>query len=244
MEGAGPGGGPPKLWYFKGRGKAEMIRFALGAAGAEWEDCFIRNREDMVRLLQAGKLLFGQVPMLELPSGRCLVQTMAILRYVAEVHGLQGETPEERAEVGVLVEGASDLLGGLLGLPFEAAQQPVGQLPHEGLQKLTSFHLPRYFGAFEMHLGARPVSNSEPWMVGRRLTIADTSVLRCVEDCVEWLGVGCLQPYPGLAQWRTAVLAHPRVQSFMIGPQRQPAPAAPGVAAVYCQEVGNALGWR
>mmetsp|Transcript_103120 Transcript_103120/g.318183 ORF Transcript_103120/g.318183 Transcript_103120/m.318183 type:complete len:241 (+) Transcript_103120:83-805(+) len=231
----------PKLWYFKGRGKAEMIRFALGAAGAEWEDCFLRTRADMVQLLESGKLLFEQVPMLELPGGRCIVQTNAILRFVADTHGLHGGTPEERAEVDMLVEGASDLLGGLIGLPFQAAGLPPGQRPEGALAQLVSFHLPRYFGAFERHLASRAIS-SHPWMVGTKLTIADASILRCVEECVEWLGEGCLQQHPRLVQWRKAALEHPPIKAFLSGPHRQPAPAAPGVAATYCAEVGAALG--
>lgn len=231
----------PKLYYFKGRGKAEIIRFALGAAGAEWEDCFLRERAAMVQLLQSGKLLYDQVPMLELPSGQCIVQTNAILRYVAETHGLHGQTPEERAQVDVLVEGANDLLGGLIGLPFQAAGLPPGHRPQDGLQTLMSYHVPRYFGAFERHLAARG-SAPDPWMVGKRLTVADTSVLRCVEECVEWLGAGCLQAYPRITRWREAVLAHPQVKSFMSGPHRQPPPANPDVARVYCREVGVTLG--
>jgi len=229
-----------KLWYFRGRGKAEIIRFALGAAGVEWDDCYLCNRAAMEELLKAGKLLYDQVPMLELPDGKCIVQTNAILRYIAEEFHLNGTTPIERAEVDMLVEGAGDFLGGLIGLPFEAARSG-GQPPKDGLSRLKYHYIPRYCGAFESNLASKSDAETT-FMVGKTLSIADTSVLRCTEECVEWLGELFLASYPNLAKWRAGVLANPNVKLFMSSPHRQPSPAKPEVALVYCQEVGNALG--
>lgn len=40
-----------KLYYFYGRGRGEMVRFALGLAGVDYEEEFIRTRQDMLNLM-------------------------------------------------------------------------------------------------------------------------------------------------------------------------------------------------
>ena len=45
--------------YFKGRGRAEATRFALGGAvGTDFENNFIQNRQYMVELLESKKMAY------------------------------------------------------------------------------------------------------------------------------------------------------------------------------------------
>jgi len=59
--------------YFKGRGRAESIRFALGGAGVDFENADITERKHMTDLMATGKLMVDQVPLLELPDGTPIV---------------------------------------------------------------------------------------------------------------------------------------------------------------------------
>ena len=75
-----------KLIYFNIPGKAEPIRLALTYMGIEFEDFVFSDRSEFDELKASGKLMFGQVPALEvtLPGQEPLIlnQTHAILRHV------------------------------------------------------------------------------------------------------------------------------------------------------------------
>nr|XP_020142728.1 glutathione S-transferase A2-like [Microcebus murinus] len=88
--------GKPKLHYFNVRGRMESIRWLLAAAGVEFEEQFITCPEDWDKLKNDGRLMFGQVPMVEI-DGMDLVQTRAILNYIASKHNLYGKDLKERA---------------------------------------------------------------------------------------------------------------------------------------------------
>ncbi|KYO37668.1 hypothetical protein Y1Q_0004771 [Alligator mississippiensis] len=88
--------GKPKLTYFNGRGRMESIRWLLAAAGVEFEEDFLETREQYLKLIQDGHLLFDQVPLVEI-DGMKMVQTKAILSYIAGKHNLYGKGLKERA---------------------------------------------------------------------------------------------------------------------------------------------------
>ncbi|NXD18640.1 GSTA2 transferase, partial [Nothocercus nigrocapillus] len=114
--------GKPKLHYTKGRGKMESIRWLLAAAGVEFEEDFIETREDLEKLRSDGSLLFQQVPMVEI-DGMKMVQTRAILNYIAAKHNLYGKDLKERAWIDMYVEGTTDLMGMIMLLPFQTAEE-------------------------------------------------------------------------------------------------------------------------
>ena len=93
--------GKPILHYFNGRGRMECIRWLLAAAGVEFEEEFIEKPEDLDKLKNDGSLMFQQVPMVEI-DGIKLVQTRAILNYVATKYNLYGKDMKERALYGIL----------------------------------------------------------------------------------------------------------------------------------------------
>ena len=72
-----------KLYYFDIPGKGEAIRLASAHSGYPLEDVRLSRDEFMV-MKESGKLPFGQVPLLELPTGECLSQSAAIMRYIGE----------------------------------------------------------------------------------------------------------------------------------------------------------------
>uniref|UniRef100_A0A2K6SZM1 glutathione transferase n=1 Tax=Saimiri boliviensis boliviensis TaxID=39432 RepID=A0A2K6SZM1_SAIBB len=88
--------GKPKLHYFNARGRMEPIRWLLAAAGVEFEEKFLKSAEDLEKLRNDGYLMFQQVPMVEI-DGMKLVQTRAILNYIANKYDLYGKDIKERA---------------------------------------------------------------------------------------------------------------------------------------------------
>jgi glutathione S-transferase len=169
-----------RLHYFLGRGLGEQQRFALGAAGVEWEDVFIRTRADMEALLDAGKLKFQQLPLLECPDGTQVVQSGAIVRHVGRAYGLYGATAAEATEIDQLLEGIKDFGGKCPGWPSPEARAGLD----EAVAALKEKWLPRYAAAFEAQLaknGGTTDDGGGVFLVGTKISIADSSLLRYTE---------------------------------------------------------------
>ena len=64
---------PAVLHYFDGRGRANPIRFLLEEVGIPYREECIHEAKQMKTLRESGKLMYGQVPMLEIDAG-CIVQ--------------------------------------------------------------------------------------------------------------------------------------------------------------------------
>ena len=137
---------PAVLHYFDGRGRAEPVRWMLEATGTEYTESVVRNREAMDRLRSSGKLLFGQVPMLEI-DGVNIVQTDAILRYLARKHDMLGADLQESAKIDMVHAATQDIRGSVLGLPFVPPPQRAVML-----QQAFQNTLPKYLAPIEQLL--------------------------------------------------------------------------------------------
>ena len=78
-----------KVYYFDIYGRAEAMRMMLWKAGVAYED--VRVGANFVELKPT--LEYGQVPQLELDDGTKLVQTEAILAYLAATYGFAPKDP-------------------------------------------------------------------------------------------------------------------------------------------------------
>ncbi|GMR30770.1 hypothetical protein PMAYCL1PPCAC_00965 [Pristionchus mayeri] len=96
-----------KLYYFPLRGRGETIRQLLTLAGQPFEDYRI-NPEEWSGIKPDMPL--GQVPVLEVDGSFKLAQTMTILRYIANKHGLAGRTPEESAQLDMIGECVQEMI--------------------------------------------------------------------------------------------------------------------------------------
>ncbi|XP_039583002.1 glutathione S-transferase isoform X1 [Passer montanus] len=160
----------PKLYYFNGRGKMESIRWLLAAAGVEFEEEFLETREQYEKLLQGGSLLFQQVPMVEI-DGMRMVQTKAILSYIAAKYNLYGKDLKERALIDMYVGGTDDLMGFILMFPFLSAEDKEKQRALI-VQKATS----RYFPVYEKVLK----DHGQDFLVGNNFSWADVHLLEAI----------------------------------------------------------------
>ncbi|XP_062981129.1 glutathione S-transferase 3-like [Elgaria multicarinata webbii] len=204
----------PKLYYFDGRGKMEPIRWLLAAAGVEFEEEILETREQFEKLLQDGFLLFQQVPLVEM-DGMKMVQTRAILQYIAAKHNLCGKDLKERALIDMYVEGIMDLNGLILMFPFLSPEDKEKQLAVI-IEKATQ----RYFPVYEKVLK----DHGQDFLVGNQISRADIHLLETIL-MVEEKSSTVLPEFPQLQAFKTRTSNIPTIKKFLEpGSQRKPVP--------------------
>ncbi|MXQ97821.1 hypothetical protein E5288_WYG013830 [Bos mutus] len=214
----------PKLWYFHGRGRMESIRWLLAAAGVEFEEEFLETREQYEKLQKDGRLLFGQVPLVEI-DGMELTQTRAILSYLAAKYNLHGKDLKET--VRYQSARANTWFFSKLCLPIrrlrsDAAFQPGGRGGDKGrcfLALAVKKAKTRYFPVFEK------VGCGDPdFLVGNKFSWADIQLLEAILT-MEELDASVLSDFPLLKEFKTRFSNIPTIKKFLQpGSQRKPPP--------------------
>ncbi|CAH7222940.1 glutathione S-transferase alpha-3 [Phodopus roborovskii] len=204
--------GKPVLHYFDGRGRMEPVRWLLAAAGVEFEEKFLKTRDDLSRLRNDGSLMFQQVPMVEI-DGMKLVQTRAILNYIASKYNLYGKDVKERALIDMYAEGMADLDEIVLHQPYVPQEEKEANLA-----KIKDKARNRYFPAYEKVLK----SHGQDYLIGNRLSRADVYLVELLYH-VEELDPTVLANFPQLKALKTRVSNLPTVKKFLQpGSQRKP----------------------
>ena len=93
--------GPVTLVYFDLRGRGELPRLILHAAGQQFKDSGDKASHE-------ASLLFGQLPLL-IDGDTKLVQSRAIVRYLAKRLGLCGKSESDEILCDQLFEGTEDI---------------------------------------------------------------------------------------------------------------------------------------
>ncbi|XP_077996503.1 glutathione S-transferase alpha-4-like [Glandiceps talaboti] len=197
-----------ELTYFNGRGFGESIRFMLAATGTKFTEVFLKDKVQFTKLKEDGCIMFMQVPLLTI-DGMQLVQSQAICRYIARKHGMDGKSPEEKARVDMINEGARDFLSKFF---------PIGLAPNtdEIIENIEKQHLPRFLPIFEKLL----TNSSSGYLVGDCLTYADMTLFEALLNTKEFTQVS-LTEFPKVQEFKEKVGALPRIKEFMEGPQRK-----------------------
>ncbi|XP_042302830.1 glutathione S-transferase A3-like isoform X2 [Sceloporus undulatus] len=208
--------GKPKLHYFNTRGRMEPIRWLLAAAGIEFEEQYIQSKGELEKLKQDGLLLFQQVPMVEI-DGMKMVQTRAILNYIAGKYNLYGKDLKERALIDMYGEGAVDLNEMIMILPFIKIDAKEKEKETAAiLEKATG----RYFPAFEKVLK----DHGQDFLVGNQLSKADVQLLEAILTTEE-LKADVLSKFPLLKAYKTRISNIPTIKKFLQpGSPRKPPP--------------------
>ncbi|VTJ50865.1 Hypothetical predicted protein [Marmota monax] len=156
--------------------------------------------------------MFQQVPMVEI-DGMKLVQTRAILNYIATKHNLYGKDMKERVLIDMYTEGMADLNEMIMLLPLCPADQKDAKI---ALIKDRTKN--RYLPVFEKVLK----SHGQDYLVGNKLSRADihlTELLYYVEEVDSSL----LANFPLLKALKTRISNLPSVKKFLQpGSQRKP----------------------
>ncbi|XP_075821261.1 glutathione S-transferase A2-like [Microtus pennsylvanicus] len=206
--------GKPVLHYWNARGRMECIRWLLAAAGVEFEEKFIEAPAEMEKLIKDGSLMFQQVPMVEI-DGMKLVQSRAILNYIATKYNLYGKDAKERALIDMYTEGILDLTEMMLQVvicPPDQREAKISLLK----EKTKNRYLPAYEKVLKSH--------GQDYLVGNRLTRVDIHLLE-VLLYVEELDSSLLAPFPLLKALKSRISSLPNVKKFLQpGSQRKPPP--------------------
>ncbi|XP_072178378.1 glutathione S-transferase alpha-4-like [Diadema setosum] len=222
--------GRPRLTYFAGRGLAEVIRLALNAAQIEYEDIYMRTREEFLQLIKDGKLMFKQVPLLEM-DGKNLIGSESTFRYVCKKGGFMGKTDDDQAMVEMLCLGARDMLrSGFSNFQFVAADKQ-----EETLQKALKLSRERYLPVFEKTLE----ESKSGFLVGDSLTMADFMFYDPLSYINEIPRVKHeLDAFPKCKAYIQHFSSQPGLKEYLASPQRHPPPDA-----AYVKEVNLVLNW-
>ncbi len=205
-------GGPARLHYFKGRGRAETTRWMLAANEIDFVNVALLTPEDLAALRATGKLPFDQIPLLEI-DGRNLSQSTAMIRYLARRGDLYGDTDEDALWCDMVAGAAADLAE----TAMQAAFQPTPEV--------AAANLGRAFAKFGPRFEKRLQDNGGVYMAARRLTFADVVLAEALTSYLE-LVPDILDGTPGLAALQARVVAHPGIAAYLASPNRWRTPDA------------------
>jgi len=183
---------------------------AATTEGESWGNRELSAPEEFEELKKNGKLLYGQVPMLEI-DGLYLTQAQAIIRYLAAKHGLLGSTPQEAALCDMVAEGCLEFRGGLLSYPFN----PVKVATQQSLGLINKF-----CPIFEKMLG------DNQYIAGSTsMTYADILLAEVLTGYEEVFPTAMEQHYPKLNELRVRVCqAASGIVNYLASGKRYPFP--------------------
>lgn len=200
-----------KLTYFDSPGRAEPVRLALHMGKIPFEDHRLKFPE-FGEARTRGDFPLNAVPMLEVDGAR-IVQTAAILRYVAKI-GDSSLYPTDPA-AALMVDSALDSLNDTLShamRPSLFERDPAKKLAMRA--EAAAGPMAQVLGYVE-GLIAR---SGGPFIAGATLSIADIvaaqQVLQIRSGRLDGLSEAHLEPYPRLRALTDAYAQDPRVQAY------------------------------
>ncbi|XP_037335108.2 glutathione S-transferase Mu 5-like [Pungitius pungitius] len=153
-----------KLAYWDIRGLAQPARLLLEFTGSKYEDklyvCGAAPNYDRSCWLDVKDTLgmdFPNLPYLE-DGDRKIVQSNAIMRYIARKHNMCGETEDEKVRVDFLENQAMDLRNGFVRLCYS---------DYDNMKPGYLENLPKLLKQFSDYLGDRK------WFAGNKITYVD-----------------------------------------------------------------------
>ena len=237
--------------YFRGRGRAEVIRWNLAACGIPFTHRILETPDDLKKLREAGELLFGQLPLLEIngqklvrlyctcptetfvPTLIAQVQTAATCRAVARLGKLYPEQElswSDIATIDMICEAARDIAEPALSAPFRARTE-------EDMEKYREEVLHPHLRKFAPYLEKLLLKNKpRVFFVGDSPTLADILVAEALHSYEDALGRPCLEEFPDLYANVQATMSISGIANYLSGKLRHP-PSGP----VYVAHVDKVL---
>jgi glutathione S-transferase len=193
-----------KLYYFNGRGRAEVSRLILAAAGQKYED--IRYEHDQWAA-HKGEMPLGQIPVLEY-NGTKLPQSLTIARFLAKQFQLAGKDNFEQAKVDAVVDTVNDTLSIFVKGYMEKDETKKQEL----MKKFFDEELPKHLQNLDVL--AKLYGNGGSFFVGNNLTWADLFFYGVLENFLA-INADCLNNNPWLKQNYAEVGKQPRIAEYL-----------------------------
>ncbi|KAN0040971.1 hypothetical protein ACTFIV_003507 [Dictyostelium citrinum] len=187
----------PTLTYFPVRGRVQFPRCLLEYLGEEYNFNEVKAISDDLRK----QLLFKQLPLYQEGDFK-IVQTPAIIDFIAEKHDFRGKTKEERARAHQSLSGIMEVLEHCMGYSFKMDKQQQENFRNENPIK-------RFFEAFEMLL-----SQNKYLASGDKETYADLMAFVMV-DYVTNLGILPSGDYPKLNGLKKHYESSPQLKKYL-----------------------------
>jgi len=191
-----------KLYYWNGRGRAQLTRYILAEAGVDWTD--VREPEDhMIASMKAeGVLPYDQWPVLDV-DGKILAQSNSIARFVAKRFGIYGSSAMHEAEADGVVDAVYDLSN-----DYSEFQWSSGVDKEEKRHKFISETLPKWLATFERNLGDRST------IVGDEFTYADLALMSFIDE-MKIAFPNCMGLFPRLQAHWVRMQSRPNIQKWL-----------------------------
>eukprot|EP00051_Salpingoeca_urceolata_P028399 m.486647 g.486647 ORF g.486647 m.486647 type:complete len:528 (-) comp24541_c0_seq1:74-1657(-) len=212
------------LRYFNIRGLAEPIRLTLEYLGIEWNEVAydrcgdqgcppgVEDWDEAKQAgLESGLFPFGQVPSLTI-DGHDLVQSHAILRFLARRFQFGGSTPDEELAVDIVAGGAQDLRTRYSKLVYNKASVEDPTIIEEYKDMLGTW-LP-FFERLLVQAGGVWFINPET------VTYADVLMFDILDHNLRILP-DCLDDTPALRQFVYRFAQLPPIQSYLSSERRR-----------------------
>lgn len=142
----------------------------------------------------------GQVPFLELDDGRVIAESVAICRYLDELHPdppMFGSTPFERAETDMWIRRVETALGVPVSLVWQHGHPLTARL----VQQIPAMAERAKIQALEAMAWLNAQLAGRDWLAGARVTMGDIVLLTTI-DFAAWIGLGVPESMVHLAAWR------------------------------------------
>jgi glutathione S-transferase len=202
-----------KLYDYKAGPNPRRVRIYLAEKGVEIP---LVNVDIMKREQKSPEFLkknpIGSIPVLELDDGTCISESVAICRYIEEIHpepSLFGRTPKEKAIVAMWLRRVE--------LNF---MMPVGMVWIHG-HPLTAKLIKQIPEAAEqnrkrVHMGYKLLDDQlsqTTFIAGDAYSVVDAVALGSLDFANGLVGVPYGDDLPNLKRWHDAVSARPSAQA-------------------------------
>ncbi|KAK0060359.1 glutathione S-transferase 4 [Biomphalaria pfeifferi] len=192
-----------RLLYFDGRGRAEVARIILAAAGKEYEDVRFSFEEWPKYKPETP---YGQAPALSV-DGVVYAQSIAINKFLAREFGFHGKDNLETFKIEEIIHLWDDFVTPTVDVLFHTDDDKAKEA---GIKKIKEESAPRILNFLEGILA----KNGTGYFVGDRLTLIDIIVFEGVNGGItsQFLDVS---NYPLIQKNFELVRSNEKIASYM-----------------------------
>ena len=217
--------------YWNGRGKVESIRILLAVCGEDYKEhvpdyepdvTHITKKKHVDTLRENGYLLVNQLPLLCI-DGLKLVQSGAIIRYLAKKHNLCGSDAEQEVMCDMLNESLTDWRQmSVYAFEFCLSYEPTEE-------QLTKLHKAdaKYLPLFERRLKCQQQQQQQKdgsslFLVGNDYTYPDFRLWELLEEIEpHHLSSSFENDYPLLKAFHQQTKEHECIKAFLESDKRK-----------------------